>query len=226
MRKWKNVVTVCTAIMMSISLAACADREENGGVYTLEPQEITTESLNGETDKESQEMESPETEFLEDAVPEEKLDTGREDAGRNGSGAADDNVDKAANATEGAGGSGEANTASPEPAETPAVEQQTQNVPASSATIVGTIKSLSDGSFSISRADVNSKIMVSTDETVNVVYSDSTEFEVCTSSDGGITANYATGTSADLQTGRLVNIVGAYEGSDFVAQKITIEIFG
>lgn len=68
--------------------------------------------------------------------------------------------------------------------------------------------------------------MVIADEMVNVVYSNSTEFEVCTSADGGITASYAAGISADLQTGRIVHVEGVYEGSDFVAQKITIEIFG
>lgn len=110
--------------------------------------------------------------------------------------------------------------------ETPMPSQQSQSVSVPSATIVGSIKSLGNGSFSISKANVNGNVMVSTDETVNVVYSDSTEFEVCTSMDGGITASFSAGTSADLQTGRMVNIEGAYEGSDFVAQKIRIEIFG
>ncbi len=115
---------------------------------------------------------------------------------------------------------------STETTETPMSSQQTQNVSVPSATIVGSIKALGNESFSISRANVNGNVMVSTDETVNVVYSDSTEFEVCTSTDGGITASFSAGTPADLQAGRMVNIEGAYEGSDFVAQKIRIEIFG
>ena len=93
------------------------------------------------------------------------------------------------------------------------------------ATLSGTIKSVGNGSFTISRADVNGNVMVSTNETVNIIYTDNTEFVVCTSSDGGMTANYADGTSADLCSGKIANIEGAYEGSDFVAQKVMVSIF-
>lgn len=228
MRKRKNIVAMCAAMVMTVSLAACADKEENSGINVLEPIEMVTESQNEETDKEAQEIESQETESPDDAAAEENLDT--EDADQNVNGAANNNVDKTTNAAEEPAVPGEANITPPETTETPAANQQTsqqaQNVSVPSATIVGSIQSLGDGSFSISRANVNSNVMVSTDETVNVVYSDSTEFEVCTSTDGGITASFAAGTSADLQKGRIVDIEGAYEGSDFVAQKITIRIFG
>lgn len=238
MRKWKNIVAVCAAMVMTVSLAACAGKEEDEGIYTLEPEYIVTESLNGEPDKERQEMESQETGFPEDIATEEDLDTEkdnagqdeREDAEQNAGKVANNSVDKTANAVEEPVISDEANIAPQQSAETPATDQQTsqqtQNVSVPSSTIVGSIKSLGDGSFSISMADINGNVMVSTDEAVNVVYSDSTEFEVCSSSDGGITASYAAGTSADLQTGRIVHIEGAYENSDFVAQKITIMIFG
>lgn len=238
MRKCKNIVAVCLAMMMTLSLTACSGTEENGGIYTLEPEDIVMEPLNEETDQELQEMESQETGFPEDIATEEDLDTEKDNAGQderedteqNAGEAANNNVDQTANAAEEPVVSDEANIAPQQSAETPAVDrrnsQQAQNVSAPSTTIVGSIKSLGDGSFSISRANVNSNVMVSTDETVNVVYSDSTEFEVCTSTDGGITAGFTAGTSADLQTGRLVDIEGAYEGSDFVAQKITIRIFG
>lgn len=93
------------------------------------------------------------------------------------------------------------------------------------ATLSGTIKSVGNGSFTISRANVNGNVMVSTNETVNIIYTDNTEFVVCTSSDGGITANYADGTSADLCSGKIADIEGAYEGSDFVAQKVKVSIF-
>lgn len=106
------------------------------------------------------------------------------------------------------------NTVSPEP------EQSMPTV-----TLHGTIKSVESGSFTISKADVNGNVMVSTDDTVSIIYTDNTEFVVCTSSDGGITANYADGTSADLCSGKIADIVGAYEGSDFVAQKVTIKFF-
>lgn len=102
----------------------------------------------------------------------------------------------------------------------PASEQSMPTV-----TLSGTIKSVESGSFTISRADVNGNVMVSTDETVNIIYTDNTEFVLCTSSDGGITANYAGGTPADLCSGKIVNIEGAYEGSDFVAQKVKISSF-
>lgn len=228
MRKWRYMVAVCVAMVMTVSLTACADKEENGGINTLEP--IEMESQKEETDKETQEIGSQEAESPEDAVTEEKMDTERKDAGQNVNEAANNNVEKTTNATEEPVVSGEAAITPPETTEMPASNQQSsqqaQNVSVPSATIVGSIKSLVDGGFSISRANVNSNVMVSTDETVNVVYSDSTEFEVCTSTDGGITASFAAGTSADLQKGRIVDIEGAYEGSDFVAQKITIRIFG
>lgn len=230
MRKWRYIVAVCVAMVMTISLAACADREENDDINVLEPIELETESHNEETDKDEQEIESQEIESPEDDAAEENLDTEKEDAGQNVNGAVNNNVDKTTNATEEPAVSSEANITPPETTETPAANQQTsqqaQNVSVPSATIVGSIQSLGDSSFSISRANVNSNVMVSTDETVNVVYSDSTEFEVCTSTDGGITASFAAGTSADLQKGRIVDIEGAYEGSDFVAKKITIRIFG
>ncbi len=92
-------------------------------------------------------------------------------------------------------------------------------------TLYGTIKSLESGSFTISRADVNGNVMVSTDDTVNIIYTDNTEFVVCTSADGGITVNYADGTSSDLCSGKIADIVGAYEGADFVAQKVKINFF-
>lgn len=229
MRKWKNIVAVCAAMVMTVSLTACAGKEENEGIHTLEPIEMETESQKEETDKETQEIGSQEAESPEDAVTEEKLDTERKDAGQNVNEAAKNNVEKTTNATEEPVVSGEANTVPQQSAETPAIDQQnsqqTQNVSVPSTTIVGSIKSIGDGSFTISKADIDSNVMVSTDETVNVVYSDSTEFEVTRSSDGGITASYAAGTSTDLKKERIVHVEGAYDGSSFVAQKITIRIF-
>ena len=228
MRKWRYMVIVCAAVMASISLTSCTDSEENRSIYTLEPEPIITEPPNRETDKEAQNSEFQETEYPEAVASGENLDTEKviDDENRT----AKDNGDKAASATEEPKESSVVNNVSPEQTETPVANQQTsqqtQNVSMSSVTIVGSIQIVGDGSFSISRADINGNVMVIADEMVNVVYSNSTEFEVCTSADGGITASYAAGISADLQTGRIVHVEGVYEGSDFVAQKITIEIFG
>lgn len=230
MGKWKNIMAMCAVMVFTVSLTACAGKEENEDIYTMDLNDIVTESLDKEADKELQEMESQETEFSEDATIGENVDTESEESEQNVGERVSNDVDKTISEEEESVVSNETNIAPQQSTETPDVGQQTsqqaQNVSVPSVTIVGSIKSLGDSSFSISRADVNSNIMVSTDEAVNVVYSGSTEFEVCTSTDGGITANYVAGTSSDLQIGRLVNIVGVYEGSDFVAQKITIKIFG
>lgn len=234
MRKSRNIAAMCAVIMTMVFLTACSGTEESKDIYTLEPEALVTESLNLEPDKELQETESQETGFTEDTGAEESLNVGedtevsdeREDAGQSVDEAANNYVDKTTNAVEEPVASSEDDVVPPETTETPPTNQQTQNISVPATTIVGSISSLGSGSFSISRANINSNVMVSTDETVNVVYSDSTEFEVCTSTDGGITASFAAGTSADLQAGRLVDIEGAYEGSDFVAQKITMRIFG
>lgn len=230
MRKWKNIMAMCAVMVFTVSLTACAGREENEDIYTMDLNDIVTESPDKEADKGLQEMGSQETEFSEDASIGENVDTESEESEQNVGERVSNDVDKTISEEEESVVSDETNIASQQSTEAPDVGQQTsqqaQNVSVPSVTIVGSIKSLGDSSFSISRADVNSNIMVSTDEAVNVVYVGSTEFEVCTSTDGGITANYVAGTSSDLQIGRLVNIVGVYEGSDFVAQKITIKIFG
>ncbi len=96
-------------------------------------------------------------------------------------------------------------------------------------TINGTIVSVGNNEFTIQ------KINVSTDDTImyfeenaqeiTISYSDYTEFVLCSSSDGGITANYTEASKANLEKQKQVEIIGAYEGSVFVAQKITIYHF-
>lgn len=103
----------------------------------------------------------------------------------------------------------------------------TQSIP--TVTINGTIISVGNGEFVIRKANViSSDVMVSSGEDaekVSVIYEDNTEFVVCTSSDGGITANYAAASSANLISEKLVELQGAYEGNSFMAQKVTIYNF-
>ena len=113
-------------------------------------------------------------------------------------------------------------------AKEPSPEPAGQAVP--TATLNGMISSVGNGEFVIRRADaISSDVMVSEGESaekISVIYTDNTEFELCTSTDGGITANYSSVSSAELVNGRLVEIKGAYEGNNFVAQKVTIYNFG
>lgn len=100
------------------------------------------------------------------------------------------------------------------------------------ATINGRITSVGKGSFTISKATVvNSDVMVSSksedkNEIITVIFEDDTEFVQCISSDGGVTADYTEGMSALLENGKLVEIKGAYEGNEFIAQKVTVYNFG
>lgn len=89
----------------------------------------------------------------------------------------------------------------------------------------GKITTAESGSFTIFRADVNGDVMVSTEESVKIVYTADTEIEVCRSSDRGITSTTSKGTAADIIGGRQVRISGVYEGADFLAEKITVSIF-
>lgn len=89
----------------------------------------------------------------------------------------------------------------------------------------GKITTTESGSFTIFRADVNGDVMVSTEESVKIVYTADTEIEVCRSSDRGITSTTSKGTAADIIGGRQVRISGVYEGADFLAEKITVSIF-
>lgn len=89
----------------------------------------------------------------------------------------------------------------------------------------GKITTTESGSFTIFRADVNGDVMVSTEESVKIVYTADTEIEVCRSSDRGITSTTSKGTAADIISGRQVRISGVYEGVDFLAEKITVSIF-
>lgn len=112
------------------------------------------------------------------------------------------------------------------------IQQQTQESEAQSvptATLNGTIISVGSGEFVVEKANViSSDVMVKdgeNSEKVSVIYADSTEFELCTSSDGGVTADYSAASSANLASGRLVEIKGAYKGNSFMAQKVIIYNF-
>lgn len=103
--------------------------------------------------------------------------------------------------------------------------------PSSLESISGNIETIEDGSFTISKylitqPENGGEISVNRKEEadkVKVTYSDSTQFIVCTSTDG-MTGEYTDGTADDLQTGKTAELEGVYEGSEFKAQKVTIYI--
>lgn len=112
----------------------------------------------------------------------------------------------------------------------PPAEQENRPAEQTAPTAIlnGKVLSVTDGGYVVKKADViDSDVMVSREdaEAVSVVYTDTTEFVLCTTSDGGITADYAPATSADLRNGKLTKTQGAYEGDIFVAQKVTIYHF-
>ena len=122
-----------------------------------------------------------------------------------------------------------------EPSEEQPIKQAEQQVQEqikpsiSTATLNGHIDSVGNGEFVIRKSDVvNSDVIVSSGEdaeTVSVIYKDSTEFVLCSTSDGGITADYNLASSSDLCNDSMVEIQGFYEGNYFVAKKVTIYNF-
>lgn len=121
-----------------------------------------------------------------------------------------------------------------QPTEQPAeqIEEQAQepieqSVP--TATLNGHIDSIGNGEFVIRKSNViSSDVIVSSGEDaekVSVIYKDSTEFVLCSTSDGGITTDYSTASLSNLCNERMVEIEGFYEGNYFVAKKVTIYNF-
>lgn len=117
-----------------------------------------------------------------------------------------------------------------QPSKQPPAEQENRPAEQTAPTAIlnGKVLSVTDGGYVVKKADViGSDVMVSREdaEAVTVVYTDTTEFVLCTTTDGGVTADYAPATSADLKNGKLTETQGAYEGDIFVAQKVTIYHF-
>lgn len=117
-----------------------------------------------------------------------------------------------------------------QPTEQPVEQAQEpieQSVP--TATLNGHIDSVGNGEFVIRKSNViSSDVIVSSGEDaekVSVIYKDSTEFVLCSTSDGGITTDYSTASSSNLCNDRMVEIDGFYEGNYFLAQKVTIYNF-
>lgn len=100
--------------------------------------------------------------------------------------------------------------------------------------VSGSIESVGDNSFTLAKSlimksenggDIAVDTTIASDkQIIKVTYTDSTEFIVCTSTDG-ITGQYSNGSAVNLQIGKAADLEGTYEGSDFVAQKVTIYIY-
>lgn len=102
-----------------------------------------------------------------------------------------------------------------------------QSVP--TTTLNGHIDSIGNGEFVIRKSNVISNdVIVSSGEDaekVSVICKDSTEFVLCSTSDGGITTDYSTASPSNLCNDRMVEIEGFYEENYFVAKKVTIYNF-
>lgn len=114
-------------------------------------------------------------------------------------------------------------------------EAEPKSEPEPSESVSGEIELVESGSFTLSKCltyacDDGSQVAVSTNieeekELVRILYTNSTEFLICTSADGGITAEYTEASADNLKVGKSVNLEGSYEGADFKAEKIIIYNF-
>lgn len=220
------VFTLC------ILMAGCAknEMEADADSYGLEAEEISGESQTEPIEQDMEAQENAETGEESEEEAEDMSDNPANDGGDNTVGASDAALsEQNAADTQPVVKSEKENSAGSQASAQPQVQEQSQSQvqSAPTATIFGSIKSVGSGSFTIARAAVNNDVMVSTDEDeiISIIYTDNTEFELCHSSNSGMTVNYTGGTSDDLSNGRMTEVAGAYEGAEFIAQKITITIF-
>ena len=218
----KKQMGIMLILIMAMAVTACgkendaAESATVGSVMDIENimEEIPTEDV-------EEEPNNSETEVSAEA---DKVNTQSEEA----------NAQVNQQLAETVGEPSEEQQADEQPMEQPVeqAEQQVQeqiepSIP--TATLNGHIDSVGNGEFVIRKSDVvNSDVIVSSGEdaeTVSVIYKDSTEFVLCSTSDGGITADYNSASSSDLCNDSMVEIQGFYEENYFVAKKVTIYNF-
>lgn len=222
MKKKKMVIMLI--LIMAMAVTACGkenDAAESATVASVMDienimEEIPTEDV----------VEEPNNSETEVSAESEKVNTQSEGAIKS---EANTNAQVNQQLAETVGEPSEEQQADEQPMEQP-VEQAEQIEPSiPTATLNGHIDSVGNEEFVIRKSDVvNSDVIVSSGEdaeTVSVIYKDSTEFVLCSTSDGGITADYNSASSSDLCNDSMVEIQGFYEENYFVAKKVTIYNF-
>ena len=222
--KKKIAIKLFLILMMAMTLSACGKETDNdepatvGSTINIEDirEEIPAEDVEEEKDVLETEVSTETEEVNTQSVKEIVSDTSMNEQ---------QNQQSAEIGEE----TSEEQKVDVQPTELP-VEQAEQIEPSiPTATLNGHIDSVGNGEFVIRKSDVvNSDVIVSSGkdaETVSVIYKDSTEFVLCSTSDGGITADYNPASSSDLCNECMVEIQGWYEGNYFVAKKVTIYNF-
>ena len=224
MKKKKMVIMLILIMAMAVTAcgkendASVADSAASFSFQHIENimEEIPTEDV----------VEEPNNSETEVSAESEKVNTQSEGAIKS---EANTNAQVNQQLAETVGEPSEEQQADEQPMEQP-VEQAEQIEPSiPTATLNGHIDSVGNEEFVIRKSDVvNSDVIVSSGEdaeTVSVIYKDSTEFVLCSTSDGGITADYNSASSSDLCNDSMVEIQGFYEENYFVAKKVTIYNF-
>ena len=62
-------------------------------------------------------------------------------------------------------------------------------------------------------------------ELIHGIFTESTEFILVTSDDGGITSSHDKASSNDLEAGQTVQLEGVYQGDEFVVSKVSMYKF-
>lgn len=200
MIKLEKIYFIILCISMCLVCSACGDVKEQKPIEVIFQEDETTGAISSERDKEGD----------GDAIS----SNGEE----NGEDKEEDDISTGESARN------EGSTASN------AEEQVSQG---NLESISGSIKSVDSDSFTIIKAEVyeveteegKGEVMTiagtdSEQDRVKVLYTESTQFVLCTSTDG-INGKYEDVTSGSLSEGSTVDIEGTYEGADFKAVKVT-----
>lgn len=220
----KKQVVIMLILIMAMAITACGKENDAvesatvGSVMDIENimEEIQTEDVEEETNHSETEV----------SAESEKVNTQSEEAIKS---EANTNAQVNQQLAETVGESSEEQQADEQSMEQPIeqAEQIESSIP--TATLNGHIDSVGTGEFVIRKSNVvNSDVIVSSGEdaeTISVLYKDSTEFVLCSTSDGGITVDYNSASSSDLRSDSMVEIQGFYEENYFVAKKVTIYNF-
>lgn len=113
------------------------------------------------------------------------------------------------------------------------MEAKNQTTTEDITSISGYVESVGNGSFVISQINTSkagdgSDLAIKSKEgstQITAIYIDTTEFIICSSSDGGKTSSETTASLQDLAIGKHVILEGAWNQNDFTAQKVAIYNF-
>jgi len=104
-----------------------------------------------------------------------------------------------------------------------------------SSELSGTVESVEDNGFIFSKSDtwedenggqVEAATLVEEEkEFIHAVFTESTEFILVTSDDGGITSRQDTASANDLEAGQSVQLEGVYQGEEFAVSKVSMYRF-